>query len=226
MEILEYLDDGHVPVGWELVFEESYKGIKRACKDLRDDGIKYTPDKPRYVFRSFDALPPENVNVVIVGQDPYYTPGTSNGLAFSTRRGKPLTPTLKNIYKELVASIPGFVAPDHGDLSAWCRQGVLLLNKSLTAKVGKSGDHLGRWMDLISNVIKHLTNINKHIIWVMWGSKAQELAKLIGDKGIILMAAHPSPVNTGGGFLGCGHFRIINEKRVKLKKEPINWNLD
>ncbi len=212
---------GNIPTGWEKPFEESSKGIKQVCKSIEKDNIDYLPDAS-LVFNAFRLIKPEDVKVVIVGQDPYATPGLASGLAFSCNNEIPRS--LINIYKELERSIDGFVIPNHGDLSKWCSQGVLLLNISLVAKSGSSGYKPMMWMDLIDSVVSTLTNQNRKIIWIMWGQKAQMLSKHIGEKGIKLTAAHPSPL-VRSGFAGCNHFAIVNKTLADLGKNPIDWSL-
>ena len=224
MEIYEYLQE-NVPIGWEDVFKESMVGIKSACKHLKEKNINYGP-APNLVFRAYQLVPPEKVKVVIFGMNPYPTADVANGLCFSSNRNYPVQASLKRIYLEIKNNIPEFVTPQHGDLTAWAQQGVLLLNKSLTVKIGFPKDHLHIWMNLITTTINHLSNNNKNIIWIMWGGDAQKLDDIIGEKGIKLKAAHPSPTNTYGGFLGCGHFKEINRLLTEKGMEPINWNLD
>ena len=220
MEIYNSLKD-NIPLGWESTFSESLKGIKQVCKDIEADGISYHPNAD-LVFDCFRLLTPKQVKVVIVGQDPYHIPGLAHGLSFSCLDGIP--PSLRNIYKELHSSIEGFDIPTHGNLTKWCSQGVLLLNTSLTAKSGSSGYKPKQWMDIIDSTVKTLTSLDRKIIWVMWGNKAQFLSKIIGERGIKLTAAHPSPL-VRSGFDGCNHFAIINKTLTDLGKEPIDWSL-
>lgn len=213
----------NIPKSWEVEFSESMEGIREACETLEDDNIDYLP-KGELVFDAFNYTRKDEVKVVIVGQDPYYQPDMATGLAFSCNNSAGVIPaSLKNIYKELEQSIEGFVVPDSADLTHWAKQGVLLLNMSLTAKLGKPGYKPKLWMDIIDSVVSGLTNSNRKIIWIMWGNEAQKLSKLIGDKGIKLTAAHPSPANTRGGFIGCGHFKKANDLLVKNGQTPIDW---
>jgi uracil-DNA glycosylase len=212
----------NIPKGWEKEFEESDEGIYDACNEIEEENLEYLPPHTD-TFRAFHETPKESVKVVIIGQDPYFSDDKATGLAFSCNNGVP--PSLENIYKELKESIDGFVIPDHGDLTHWAKQGVLLLNVSLTAKKGKAGHKPKRWMDIIDSVVSGLTNQDKKIIWIMWGAEAQKISKLIEGRGIELKAAHPSPANTRGGFLGCGHFKTANDILIKNGKTPIDWQI-
>ena len=214
----------NIPVGYENVFEDAKKDIKKIAKEIKNDEINYLPPALK-VFNAFHMTPFNDVRVVIIGQDPYYKPGLANGLAFSCDSGVP--PSLNNIYKEVKNCYPDFVIPKHGDLSPWCAQGVLLLNISLTAKSGEAGYRPLLWMSFIDALIAALTNRKgkKKIIWVMWGAQAQKIGKLIAGKGIELKAAHPSPANAHGGFIGCKHFSKINKILRKQEEPEIDWTL-
>jgi uracil-DNA glycosylase len=211
-----------IPCGWEDVFDESEHGIKNVCKHLEKDKIDYLPSSEK-VFNAYRLMKPEQVKVVIIGQDPYYTPGLANGLAFSCDSKVPQC--LKIIYKELERDIKGFVTPNHGNLINWSKQGVLLLNISLTAKSGTPKYKPQMWMDLISATINKLTSINRNIIWVMWGKEAQAISYLIGDNGMKLTASHPNPANSRDGFIGCSHFSKINQMLKLIGEKEIDWSL-
>jgi uracil-DNA glycosylase len=189
---------------------------------LEKDKIEYLPPAPD-VFNCFRLVPKREVRVVIVGQSAYHTPGLAHGLAFSCLKGIP--PSLKTIYTELARTVDGFKIPAHGNLSVWCTQGVLLLNVSPTAQKGVADYKPKLWMSLIEAVITGLMNMDRYIVWMLWGQKAQALTKIIGDKGIKLLAAHPSPLNTRGGFVGCGHFVECNTHLIKRGRTPIDWKL-
>lgn len=223
MEIYDRVyNKGHVPLGWEKLFASAKQSVKQACENVSKMKGDIVP-RTELIFAAFDAITPENVRVVIVGQDPYPNIDNAAGLSFSCNVGIP--PSLNNIYSELVRDIPGFVRPKHGDISSWCNEGVMLLNMSLTTKSGVSNAHEGCWLSFINAVVNTLTSINKKIIWVMWGAKAQKLSKFIGDRGLKITAAHPSSMNTGGGFAGCKHFSKINAYLVKNGQEPIDWTV-
>ena len=148
------------------------------------------------------------------------------GLSFSVPHGVRVPPSLQNIYKELERSIPGFVPPDHGDLSAWADQGVLLLNASLTVERGKAGSHsrIG-WQTFTDAVIETLSRERSDIIFMLWGNYAKDKIRLIdADKHYILTAVHPSPL-AGNGFIGCSHFASANQILESRGETPINWQV-
>lgn len=185
--------------------------------------------KAELVFNALKMTPYEKVKVVIVGQDPYHRPGQAEGLSFSVPRGVPLPPTLKNIFKEL-KSDQGIELPEHGCLSAWAEQGVLLLNSTLTVRQGEPMSHHGHgWERFTDAVIKALRDRQDLVIFVLWGKLAQaKWRHLNNDKLLrhpLLIAAHPSPLSARQGFFGCSHFSKINEFLIKQGKTPIDWRL-
>ena len=220
------------PIGWEEVFINAageYEFIDEFLKHQERIYNKYIP-KRKDIFKSFHLCPLYNVKVVIVGQDPYYSMYGSdpiaNGMAFSVDRNYPrIPPSLNNIFNELNRSMPEtFRYPDHGDLSAWARQGVLLLNKSLTVNQNISDSHKKLWDGFITVVIKAIEEINPNCIFVLWGGKAKSLTSKISST--ILTSSHPSPKSFKLGFSGCNHFVLINEQLVEFGFQPIDWNLD
>ena len=221
MNIHRHLQN-NVPIGWEAEFGDSDEGILEVCEKLEELDIVLAP-RCDLTFRAYELVPKNKVKVVIIGEGPYHTPNVANGLSFSCNG--PVAPSLKNIYKELERSIPDFRVPTHGDLTSWCSEGVLLLNTSLTVKLGSAGFLPRLWMSLIDSTVNGLINRDRHIIWMLWGEKAKIVARLIGDKGIVLTAAHPSPLNTRGGFVGCGHFSKCNAILTSKGRTAINWSL-
>ena len=220
------------PIGWEEVFNRAsgeYEFIDEFLKHQESIYNKYIP-KRKDIFNAFHLCPLYNVKVVIVGQDPYHTMYGSdpiaNGMSFSVNRNYPkIPPSLRNIFNELSRSMPEtFIYPEHGDLSAWARQGVLLLNKCLTVNQNSPESHKKLWDGFITLVIQAIQEVNRNCIFVLWGNKAQKLEKQIAS--IILKSSHPSPYSYKKGFYGCNHFVIINEKLVELGFSPIDWNLD
>lgn len=179
------------------------------------------------VFNAFAQTPPDRVKAVILGQDPYHTPGLAHGLAFSVRPGLPVPPSLANIYKELAADIPGFTPPSHGCLNAWAGQGVLLLNTVLTVRAHSPGSHarLG-WETFTDRVIAHLNTRRRHLVFLLWGGHARKKAALI-DPGrhLILEAPHPSPLSAHRGFFGCRHFSRTNTYLRAHGQTEIDWRL-
>lgn len=178
------------------------------------------------VFNAFLYTPYEQVKVVIMGQDPYHGAGQAHGLSFSVPCGVRCPPSLKNIFAELEADLQIPVSQD-GCLSKWAKQGVLLLNATLTVRAGEPRSHYGKgWERFTDAVVKKLTEREDPIIFVLWGKSAQEKCEKIlqsGDKRhVILTAAHPSPYSVDG-FFGCRHFSKVNHFLEKWGKTPINW---
>jgi uracil-DNA glycosylase len=178
------------------------------------------------MFRTFVTTPLNTVKVVIVGQDPYTDPGIPMGMSFSCRKGNPIQPSLLNIFKELADTVPGWVRPDHGDLTEWANQGVLLLNASLTVRAYDRESKMSAvWEGFIRKVIAAIKEVNPYCIYVMWGNPAQKLMKYLTPPTVSLTAFHPSPLSAHRGFFGCNHFNLINEHLWRQGRTPINWNI-
>jgi uracil-DNA glycosylase len=176
------------------------------------------------IFSALEQTPLENVRVVILGQDPYHKPGQAHGLAFSVNHGVKVPPSLKNIHKELHADL-GITPPDHGNLLGWARQGVLLLNSSLTVRKGEAGSHakLG-WQILTDALIGAVSREREGVVFLLWGSNAHSKEALIDtDRHCVLKAVHPSPLSAYRGFFGCGHFRQTNNYLQKQGHHTIAW---
>jgi uracil-DNA glycosylase len=179
------------------------------------------------VFNAFKLTEPDNLKVVILGQDPYHGPNQAHGLAFSVRAGVRVPPSLQNMYKELALEYPEFQIPTHGCLEGWAKQGVLLLNSVLTVVATQANSHrqLG-WERFTDQVIAHISAQCQGVVFLLWGAHAQKKGRLIDrDRHAVLEAPHPSPLSAHRGFLGCGHFKQANELLVKQGKSPINWQL-
>ncbi|PSN50218.1 Uracil-DNA glycosylase [Blattella germanica] len=161
------------------------------------------------------------VKVVILGQDPYHNPR----LCFSVQKGVPPPPSLLNMYKELQRDIPGFVAPKHGNLTGWAKQGVLLLNACLTVRAHNANSHKDKgWEQLTDAVVKYISDNNRGVVFLLWGSYAQKKAAAVDKKKHhLLMSTHPSPLSAHRGFLGCGHFSRCNELLKNQNKKAIDW---
>lgn len=177
------------------------------------------------IFNAFEYTPFNDVKVVILGQDPYHGEGQAHGLCFSVNKNVPVPPSLKNIYKELQTDLEGYTAPNHGDLTHWAKQGILLLNATLTVEKDKAGSHQGKgWEQFTDAVIKQLSTQKEKLVFILWGKFAQSKANLIdAHKHLILMAAHPSPFSAYNGFLGCKHFSKTNAYLIANNLTPINW---
>ena len=176
------------------------------------------------IFNALTTTAFDRVEVVILGQDPYHGPGQAHGLAFSVRGGVALPPSLVNIYKEIQSEF-GVALPRRGDLTGWARQGVLLLNATLTVRAAGAGSHQGRgWEQFTDAVIRALNDRGEHIVFMLWGSYAQKKGAFIDrQKHLVLQAPHPSPLSAHRGFFGCGHFRKANDYLAQHGRSPIDW---
>jgi len=176
------------------------------------------------IFNAFSLTPYDKVKVIILGQDPYHNPQQAMGLSFSVPDGLKPPPSLMNIFKELHKDI-GMPIPSSGNLTAWAKQGVLLLNAVLTVRANEPASHakIG-WTKFTDDVILSLSSQKKGLVFILWGNFAQEKIKLIdSSKHKILKAAHPSPFSAYNGFFGCKHFSATNEYLVKNNIDPIDW---
>ncbi len=183
----------------------------------------YPPQKE--VFNAFRYTELGNVNVVILGQDPYHGPNQAHGLSFSVRPGIPAPPSLANIFKELASDIDGFTRPSHGCLQSWADQGVLLLNTVLTVEAGAAHSHasLG-WEKFTDKVIEVINQRQEGVVFLLWGSHAQKKGSIIdANRHHVLKAPHPSPLSAHRGFLGCKHFSQTNQLLTEQGKMPIDW---
>ncbi len=178
----------------------------------------------RNIFRAFDLVPFEAVRVVIVGQDPYHGPGQAHGLSFSVPEGVRIPPSLANVYKEIQDELGGTI-PRSGNLESWARQGVLLLNATLTVRAGEAGSHRGHgWERFTDAAIRALGSREQETIFLLWGRHAKEKRRLIDTtRHLVLTAAHPSPLSAHNGFFGCGHFARVNQRLVERGEDPITW---
>lgn len=175
------------------------------------------------IFRAFDLTPFEQVKVVILGQDPYHTPGAAMGLCFSVPDGHPAQPSLHNIFKELATDVG--VVRTRTDLSDWAQQGVFLLNSVLTVRAGVAGTHAGKgWEKLTDSAIRHLSAEREHLVFILWGAYAQAKRSLIDPaKHLVLAAPHPSPLSARKGFFGSKPFSQANEYLQAHGQAAIAW---
>lgn len=177
------------------------------------------------IFRAFELCPFDKVKVVILGQDPYHGPKQANGLCFSVGEGIPLPPSLQNIYKE-IESDTGAKMPSSGSLDNWSRQGVLLLNATLTVRANKPGSHQHQgWEEFTDAAIKAVSEKKEHVVFILWGKYAQEKGKVINaQKHFILSAPHPSPFSAHSGFFGSKPFSKTNDYLKSIGEKPIDWS--
>lgn len=178
------------------------------------------------IFNAFAHTPFDKVRVVILGQDPYHGPGQAHGLCFSVRPGVPVPPSLVNIFAEIERDL-GLPRPDHGCLTPWAEQGVLLLNSVLTVEDGRAGAHAGKgWEGFTDHVVDVLNREREHLVFLLWGSYAQKKGAMIdARRHKVLRAPHPSPLSAHRGFIGCGHFSAANEYLRRTGQAPIDWSL-
>ena len=213
---------------WKIVlynnFDHPYfKTLISFVKKAYQKGQCYPPGK--LIFNAFDLCPPNETRVVLLGQDPYHGHGQAHGLCFSVPKGVTHPPSLINIFKELAKDI-GCDYPKNGELSCWAKQGVLLLNSTLTVAAGKAGSHQGKgWEVFTDRVIKTLSNDYEGIVFMLWGGYARQKTKLIdAKKHLILTAGHPSPLSANRGYwFGNKHFSQCNEYLISKGKIPIEW---
>lgn len=211
------------PMSWSSLpfFTERYPDIRKKLESHDREGWLPGPDR---VFAALDGVAPAGVQVIIVGQDPYPTPGHANGLAFSVNPGVPDPKSLANIRKELLDDYGS--APPDGDLSGWARQGVLLLNTSLSVMPGMAGSHAGMgWHHLVPEVI-HAAQKHGPIAFILWGSHASSaVGDHIRDEDFVIRSAHPSPLSAYRGFFGSKPFTRTNAWLKSVNKDQINWGL-
>lgn len=183
------------------------------------------------IFNAFYQTPFDQVKVFVMGQDPYHGAGQAHGLSFSVPKGVKPPPSLQNIFKELETDIQ-LPRPNHGCLLSWAKQGVMLLNATLTVRQGEPLSHHGRGWELFTDAVVHkLMERKDPVIFVLWGKSAQDKCRFLQNTNTpsnhyILTAAHPSPFSANNGFFGCHHFSKINELLVKFGKKPIDWSLE
>ena len=212
---------------WKEALAEEFKKdyfLKLASfiKDEYQSATVYPP--PKQIFSAFDLCPVDQVQVVILGQDPYHGPNQANGLCFSVADDIPTPPSLVNIYKEIEYDTD-IKMPKSGNLERWARQGVLLLNATLTVRGGLAGSHQNRgWESFTDAAIQKLSTNKNNIVFLLWGSYAQKKGEVINrEKHLVLEAPHPSPLSAHRGFFTCRHFTKTNAYLIMNGKKPIEW---
>ena len=220
--------DVKIEASWKEILSDEFKKpcfrqITEHIKTEKEQGkVIYPPGS--LLFNAFEQTPFHHVKVVLLGQDPYHGPRQAMGLSFSVPDGVPKPPSLINIFKELYDDT-GTPMPKTGDLTKWARQGVMLLNASLTVRAGEPNSHsrIG-WHQFTNTVIEKISQRKNGVVFLLWGKFAQEKAELIdGKRHHLLKAAHPSPFAADKGFFGCRHFSKTNEFLVKQGLDPIDW---
>ena len=219
----------NIDESWKVVLKEEFEApyfqnLIRFLEKEDTEGRVIYPPADRW-FAAFNLTPFEKVKVVIIGQDPYHGSGQANGLCFSVAPGVRIPPSLLNIFKELQADL-GVPVPVNGSLEAWARQGVLLLNATLTVRSGEAGSHQKQgWEKFTDAVIRVLNEKREGIIFLLWGNFAKEKAAMIDtSRHYVLTAAHPSPL-ARNAFSGCRHFSRTNELLASMHKSPVDWRL-
>lgn len=204
-------------------FEKNYFRI--LSENVRKEYMEHTVyPHPKNIFRALETCVPKDVRVVILGQDPYHTPGVADGLAFSTLPGNSVPPSLQNIFKEIEMEY-GAPINTNPDLTRWAKQGVLLLNASLSVRSGEANSHATYgWHQFTDAIISAVSANTTHVVFLLWGAFAQKKEILIDtETHLVLKAPHPSPLSAHRGFLGCGHFKKANEYLALHSRSEIDW---
>lgn len=229
--------DVKIEASWKEVlkdeFEEEYfKTLREFVKGEYQHAIIYPP--PKNIFRAFELTPFDNVEVVILGQDPYHGPKQANGLCFAVSEGVNLPPSLQNIFKEIESDLGQKLVHRTGDLERWAKQGVLLLNATLTVRasspagqspLGGAGSHQGKgWEQFTDAVIRALSEKRENLVFILWGNYAkQKGAHIDRSKHLVIESAHPSPFAAHNGFFGSKPFSRANEYLEANNKKSIDW---
>lgn len=219
----------HVKIeeSWQKVLQDEFEKpyFKELVSFVKDE---YTAQKVyppgNQIFNAFEMCPFDKVEVVILGQDPYHGPKQANGLAFSVSDEVRIPPSLLNIFKEIKNDL-GKDLPPTGNLERWAKQGVLLLNATLTVRAGNAGSHQRKgWEEFTDAVVKKVNDQKEHVVFMLWGAYAQKKGAFIDErKHLVLKAAHPSPFAADRGFFGSRHFSKANAYLEQHGKKPIDW---
>lgn len=208
----------------DLINSDNYKKIREFLKTEYFTHEVYPPMEE--IFNAFKLTPYSSIKAVILGQDPYHEPGEAHGLCFSVRQGTKMPPSLQNIYKELKSDL----SIDNGektDLTPWAKQGVFLLNTTLTVRRGQANSHQNcGWGEFTDEVIKIINERQTPVVFILWGRNARNKKALIdANRHFVLESAHPSPLSAYNGFFGCRHFSKTNDFLIKNGLAPIDWQL-
>ena len=217
----------HIGNDWDVILKDEfnsdyYKRLREFLKTEYSSQKIYPPMND--IFNALRYTSCADTKVVILGQDPYHGPGQAHGLCFSVKQGIPLPPSLKNIFTELKNEY-GFDAPSCGELTGWAKQGVLLLNTTLTVRQGAPQSHKGKgWEILTDKIIEAVSKKDEPTVFILWGANARSKKILVNqDKHLILECAHPSPLSAYSGFFGCDHFVLANEFLTSHGLSKIDW---
>ncbi|MDR1729392.1 MAG: uracil-DNA glycosylase [Prevotellaceae bacterium] len=219
--------DVKIEPSWKAVLQDEFDKpyfelLTRFVRKEYETQAIYPPAK--LIFNAFDLCPFDRTKVVIIGQDPYHGYGQAHGLCFSVNDGIPFPPSLINILKEIEDDLH-IPSPKSGNLERWAKQGVLLLNATLTVRAGLAGSHQQKgWEEFTDSVIKKLSDNREGLVFMLWGSYAQRKGLVIDkNRHLVLQAVHPSPLSAYRGFLGCKHFSQANVYLQKRGEAPIQW---
>ncbi|MEX0918177.1 MAG: uracil-DNA glycosylase [Candidatus Paceibacterota bacterium] len=205
-------------------FEKPYfEDLRSFVRSEYETTTVYPP--PKEIFRAFDLCPFDEVKVVILGQDPYHGPQQANGLCFAVNAGVAVPPSLQNIYKEIESDLGTSVTTKDGDLTRWAKQGVLLLNATLTVRARTPGSHQKKgWEELTDAAVHALATEREQLVFMLWGNYAKQKGAFIDrTKHCVLESAHPSPFSAHSGFFGNRHFSSANEYLEAHGQEPVEW---
>jgi uracil-DNA glycosylase len=218
----------HLPSAWATALADEVKKDYFVAMEnkltLENNSTVILPSVTN-VFAALELTSPADVKVVILGQDPYIKASQAMGLSFSVPTGEPIPPSLKNIFKELSTDIKDFKTPDSGDLTSWTKQGVLLLNSTLTVQMGTSNSHKKYgWQTFTDAVLKYIDVNCKNVVFILWGNDAKSKSKFIdSSKHLVLNGVHPSPLSASRGFFGGQYFSKTNDYLKANNKSEIKW---
>lgn len=209
---------------WDEFNKPYFHELKQFLKKEKEQHQVFPPGK--FIFNAYNLTPFDQVKVVLLGQDPYHNVGQAHGLCFSVQDGIAHPKSLINIFKELQDDL-GYSIPQNGNLEKWAKQGVLLLNATLTVRAHEAGSHQGKGWEIFTDAtIRALSDQKEGLIFLLWGNYAQAKSSLIDtSRHYILKTVHPSPLSASRGFFGCKHFSQVNRLLQKLDKMPIDWKL-
>ena len=219
--------DVKIDSSWKLKLANEFNApyFEKLATFVRNEYATHQIFPPaKLIFNAFNLCPFDEVKVVIIGQDPYHGLGQAHGLSFSVNEGIALPPSLKNIYQEIRSDL-GIEPLKQGNLERWAKQGVLLLNATLTVQANLAGSHQKKgWETFTDSAIKAVAQEKEHVVFLLWGNYAQQKAQYIdANKHLILKAVHPSPLSAHRGFFGCKHFSQANLYLKEHNLKPINW---
>lgn len=219
--------DVQIEESWKQILSAEFeKDYFRQLTDFVRNEYRSTTVYPpgKLIFNAFNLCPFEQVKVVIIGQDPYHGPGQAHGLCFSVNDNVPFPPSLRNIFKEIQDDL-GKLIPESGSLTRWAKQGVLLLNATLTVRAHQAGSHQRRgWEEFTDAAIRALAEQREHLVFILWGAYAQKKGAFIDrSRHLVLTSVHPSPLSAHNGFFGNRHFSRANEYLQQHGLTPIEW---